>query len=238
MISLHQVSKSLGGMQVLKNLSFTVEKKQIVCILGPSGCGKTTTLRLLSGLDQPDSGKVTGMNNIQVSYAFQEPRLIPWKTVEGNLHFVLKTKIPLPERQHTIDHYLKLMGLIKYKNYYPQALSGGMKQRLSLCRAFAFPHQLLLMDEPFRSLDAPLRMALVNETIKLWQLTQNSIVFVTHDIAEALLLGNKILVYSAKPTSVRTEYILNTPHNKRNLSDQRLAKLYDELLKILSAEYS
>ncbi|WP_031513855.1 ABC transporter ATP-binding protein [Desulfofalx alkaliphila] len=237
MISLRNVNKSLGGVRVLKDLSFDVEDGQIVCILGPSGCGKTTTLHILAGLVQPDYGEMVGLSGVQTSYAFQEPRLLPWKTVEENLHFVLIGQIPMPQRQQVINRYLDLVGLSQYRNYYPHALSGGMKQRLSLCRAFAFPHQLLLMDEPFKSLDAPLRLALVRETCRLWDINKSSIVFVTHDVAEALLLGHKILVYSNKPTAVRQQFEIATPHRERDLSEKQLAHLYSQLLSILEKEY-
>ncbi|MBM7855956.1 NitT/TauT family transport system ATP-binding protein [Desulfohalotomaculum tongense] len=237
MIVLKKVNKSLGGIKVLQNLSFTVERGKITCILGPSGCGKTTTLQMLAGLEKPDSGTIEGLSGVQISYAFQEPRLLPWKTVEDNLHFVLKGPIPMPERQKVIDRYLKLMGLSAYKNYYPRALSGGMKQRLSLCRAFAFPHQLLLMDEPFKSLDAPLRLTMIKEVTKMWDINKNTIVFITHDVPEALLLGHKLLVYSAKPASVQKELTIDIPHGQRDLGSKKLAAMYGQLISLLEKEY-
>lgn len=238
MIYFQEIMKALGGVKVLEKLSFTVETGRITCILGPSGCGKTTTLQLLAGLEKPDGGTISGQEAMQVSYVFQEPRLLPWKTVEENMHFVLKGQLAPASRQQIINRYLDLMALAPYKKYYPHALSGGMKQRLSLCRAFAFPHQLLLMDEPFKSLDAPLRLALVREVAKMWEVNQNSIVFVTHDVAEALLLGHKLLVYSAKPTSVRAEFDISLPHSERDLTNEALTKMYSEITMLLQREYA
>lgn len=238
MITLQGIAKTLGTVQVFRDLTFSIEPGKIICILGPSGCGKTTTLQMLAGLERPDRGSITGQEKLRVSYVFQEPRLLPWKTVEDNLHFVLKGHYALAGRQQLIDYYLELMSLTPYKKHYPNALSGGMKQRLALCRAFAFPHELLLMDEPFKSLDAPLRFSLVKEVAKMWGINGNTIVFVTHDIAEALLLGHKIIVYSAKPTSVRAEFSIDTPHPERDLGNKELAGLFSELMKMLESEYS
>lgn len=237
MIRLQGISKTLGTVQVFRDLSFTIEPGSITCILGPSGCGKTTTLQMLAGLDQPDGGSITGQENLRPSYVFQEPRLLPWKTVEDNVHFVLKAHYEPAQRQQLVDDYLERMSLTPYKKHYPNALSGGMKQRLALCRAFAFPHELLLMDEPFKSLDAPLRFNLVKEVAKMWEMNGNTIIFVTHDIAEALLLGHKILVYSAKPTSVRAEFRIDQPHAERDLGSPELAGLFSDLLKMLESEY-
>lgn len=234
MIKLRQVSKSLGKKLVLQDISFNIEKGKILCILGPSGCGKTTTLRLLAGLEQPDNGEIIGVNQ-PISYVFQEPRLLPWKTVADNLHFVLRSKIASRQQRETlINRYLELVGLADYHNYYPPALSGGMQQRLSLCRAFVFPHQLLLMDEPFKSLDTSLRLALVKETAKMWAVKKNTIVCVTHDITEALLLGHKIVVFSHQPTKVKAEFAIDLAHESRDLQNRKLAALHSQLITLLT----
>ncbi|ABO48985.1 ABC transporter related protein [Desulforamulus reducens MI-1] len=233
MIVIKGVSKTFNGSKILEDLFFTLETGRITCILGPSGSGKTTTLQLLAGLLQADKGTISGLQGLPISYVFQEPRLLPWETVEGNMEFVLKNQIAMPQRQKVIECYLELMGLTAYRNYYPHTLSGGMKQRLALCRAFAFPHQLLLMDEPFKSLDTPLKISLLQEVAKMWHINQNTILFVTHDIAEGLLLGHKLLVYSNKPTSVQREFLLDDPLCQRDLSSPTLTKLYSEITRLL-----
>lgn len=238
MIALKGVQKTLGDMKILEDLTFSIETGRVLCIVGPSGSGKTTTLQILAGLQKPDQGTISGQEGMQVSYVFQEHRLLPWKTVEENMHFVLKGQLVKQERESIIDQYLEIMALSAYRKYYPKALSGGMKQRLALCRAFAFPHDLLLMDEPFKSLDTPLRLNLVGLVAKMWESKQNTIVFVTHDIAEALLLGHKIIVYSAKPASVRSVFDIDIPHQQRDISSPVLAQIYKEVNLLLANEYT
>lgn len=234
MIKLQHVRKVLGGKEILQDISFNIESGKILCILGPSGCGKTTTLRLLAGLEQPDGGDICGLNSTPISYVFQEPRLLPWKTVAENLHFVLQGKVNPQQRGTLINQYLNLVGLADYQHYYPHALSGGMQQRLSLCRAFIYPHQLLLMDEPFKSLDTSLRLALVKETAQMWAVKQNTIVCVTHDITEALLLGHKIIVYSDQPTKIKAEFTIDLPHHQRDMHNKKLAEMYSQLIELLT----
>ncbi len=206
------------------------------CIIGPSGCGKTTILQMLAGVEQPDRGLIKGSIGKRVSYVFQEPRLLPWKTVAGNLDFILRDVLPPVEKNKLIDHYLKIMGLDGYRDSYPKALSGGMKQRLAICRAFAYPHDILLLDEPFKSLDTPMRLGLVRHVIKLWLAAPRTIVFVTHDIIEALLLGHRIMVLAARPTEILEIIDLNMPHDRRNMGEELLGSLYTKLLDLLDKE--
>ncbi|GAB6181662.1 ATP-binding cassette domain-containing protein [Desulfotomaculum defluvii] len=234
MVILKGIEKSFQGKQVLRDLSFDLKDKQITCILGPSGSGKTTTLQILAGLVEADKGEITGLGEMQVSYVFQEPRLLPWETVEGNIQFVLKGQLPKTQGLSIINHYLDLMGLSAYRDNYPHTLSGGMKQRLALCRAFAFPHQLLLMDEPFKSLDTPLRLSLIQEVAKMWGVKQNTILLVTHDITEGLLLGHNLLVYSDKPTSVLKEFSIDSPPCQRELASYELTRLYGEITRLMT----
>ena len=236
LIKFEQVHKTLGQTRVLEDLSFFAGKKDILCIIGPSGCGKTTILQLLAGLEKPDAGRITGLAGLRVSYVFQEPRLLPWKTVAENLDFVLKNVFSPAEKQKLIKSYLNTMGLYDYRDSYPKALSGGMKQRLALCRAFVFPHDLLLLDEPFKSLDMPLRLGLVRFMVKMWQDAPRTTVFVTHDIMEALLLGHRIMVLSARPTEILETIELDLPHEQRNVGEEPLTSLYAKLLAILEAE--
>lgn len=236
LIKFEQVHKTLGQTRVLSNFSFSAVKNKIFCIVGPSGCGKTTILQLLSGLEQPDTGRITGLDGMRVSYVFQEPRLLPWKTVAGNLDFALQHVVPPAEKERLIKSYLSTMGLDEYRDSYPKALSGGMKQRLAICRAFAFPHDLLLLDEPFKSLDMPLRLGLVRHVFKMWQAAPRTIVFVTHDIIEALLLGHRIMVLSARPTEILETIELELPHEQRHVGEEPLTSLYAKMLAMLESE--
>ena len=161
---------------------------------------------------------------------------MPWKTVAGNLDFVLRDVLPPAEREQLIGHYLKTMGLDGYRDSYPKALSGGMKQRLAICRALAYPHDILLLDEPFKSLDMPLRLGLVKYVAKMWQATPCTIVFVTHDIIEALLLGHRIMVLAARPTEILEIIDLDMPHDRRNMGEELLGSLYARLLGLLEKE--
>jgi NitT/TauT family transport system ATP-binding protein len=235
-IKFENVYKTLGQTRVLEGFSFHAERGKILCLVGPSGCGKTTILQMLAGLEQPDAGRIDGKDGLRVSYVFQEPRLLLWKTVAGNIDFVLRDAVIPARRKELIDKYLSLMGLYEYRDSYPKALSGGMKQRLALCRAFAFPHDLLLLDEPFKSLDMPLRLGLVRQVAKMWRETPRTIVFVTHDIMEALLLGHRIVVLSARPTTVLDTVDLNIPFKKRNVGREPLPSHYARMLSLLEAE--
>lgn len=236
-IGFNHVYKSFGQTRVLSDFSFSVPAGRIICLIGPSGCGKTTILNLLAGLDQPDTGSVSGTKNLRISCVFQEPRLLPRKTVSENISFVLQDLTPL-SRQELIDTYLKAMGLYENKNSYPKALSGGMKQRLALCRAFAFPHDLLLLDEPFKSLDAPLRMELVQQVAGMWEENPRTIVFVTHDILDALLLGHFILVLSARPTAVLDTLEINIPLRKRDIAEEPFPAYYSHIIALLGGRAS
>lgn len=236
MIRFDLVNKSYGKNRVLKDFSLAIAPGKILCLIGPSGCGKTTALQLLAGLDRPDSGKITGTEGLRVSYVFQEPRLLPWKTVADNIAFVLKDVVAPARQQELIGEYLTMMGLYEYRDTYPRALSGGMKQRLALCRSLAFPHDLLLLDEPFKSLDVPLRLNLVRQVAKMWEASRHTIVFVTHDIMDALILGHRVLVLSAGPTAVLDTVEIDTPLNRRDVSQEPFPAHYARLLALLEGE--
>ncbi len=236
MIALEQVHKTLGQTKVLDDFSLHAEKNEITCIIGPSGCGKTTTLQLLAGLEQPDAGRIVGTQGMRVSYVFQDPRLLLWKTVAQNVAFVLQDTVPLARQQELIRKYLTMMGLNEYRDSYPKALSGGMKQRLALCRAFAYPHDLLLMDEPFKSLDTPLRLGLVWQVARMWQEKSGTIIFVTHDIMDALLLGHRVIVLSARPATVLDDVRIDAPPAQRNVLQAPLPAIHARLLDLLEGE--
>lgn len=238
-IAVQALTKSFGTLSVLKNFNLDFLHHHITCILGPSGAGKTTLLNVLSGLVPPDSGQVLGLNGEAVSYLFQEPRLLPWKTVRDNFDFVLTDPYPDPaERSAVISRYLALVELQDFANYYPAQLSGGMKQRVAIARAFAYPSKLLLMDEPFKALDMQLKYSLMADFIKLWQKDKRTVICVTHDLEEALYLGDRICVFSSLPARVHKEFSIDLPRESRKHHDQRLSEIRAELLNILLGETS
>jgi NitT/TauT family transport system ATP-binding protein len=236
LIVFEHVDKTLGQTRVLNDFSMHAEKNEITCIIGPSGCGKTTILQLLAGLEQTDAGRITGMENMLPSYVFQEPRLLLWKTVAQNISFVLQDTVSPDRQQELVKKYLTMMDLYEYRDSYPKSLSGGMKQRLALCRAFACPHDLLLMDEPFKSLDTPLRLGLVRQVARMWQEKPSTIIFVTHDIMDALLLGHRVIVLSARPAVVLDDVKIDVPLMQRNVLHEPLPANHDRMLALLEAE--
>ena len=207
------ISKQYGKLKVLDKVSIKFEENKITCILGPSGCGKTTLLNIIAGTLDKDLGEVIGFEREDISFVFQEDRLIEWKNVKDNIEFVLKDKIDKKSRENIIDKYLKLVNLEEYKYYYPRQLSGGMKQRISILRAFAYPSKILIMDEPFKSLDIISKRTIMQFVLKLKELGGKTCILVTHDIEEALTLGDKIVILTEKPANVKkiieNPFILN-----------------------------
>jgi len=163
-LELNQIHKGFkntsGELKVLADISLTVQAGEIIALIGPSGCGKTTLLNIISGIAAPDRGTLRQSPSLRLAYVFQEPRLLPWKTVEGNIRFVQDNFLAAQEGKEVREKLLQKTGLLAYKDSYPAQLSGGMKQRLELVRALAIKPQLLLMDEPFKSLDLALKFDL------------------------------------------------------------------------------
>ena len=203
MQGVENISKSYGQLKVLEDLSIDFQEAGTTVILGPSGCGKTTLLNIISGLIQPDAGRVEGFAQGKLSFIFQEDRLIPWKTVGDNLRFVLKGKMDKGEIKETIDRYLGRFRLLEYIDYYPNKLSGGMKQRIQMLRAFAFPAKVLLMDEPFKSLDLVNKREAMDFLKELLTWEKRTCILVTHDLEEAVTFGHRIVILTDKPTRVK-----------------------------------
>lgn len=223
------LKKSYQELRVLDGITLQIEEGEIVCLLGPSGSGKTTLLNIMAGLEKQDEGSCQVSN--RVSYVFQEDRLLPWKTVLENVMF------PKTEREESrAREILEKLNLIDFCDYFPEQLSGGMKQRVSIARAFYAEHELLLMDEPFQSLDVELRFKMIKELIALWEVNRNSILFVTHSIEEALLLGHRILILSAVPTKIKKEYRVKQAPSERLLEDFKELKKEIETQFILDVE--
>ncbi len=196
------VCKSYADLKVLDNISIDFPENKVTCILGPSGCGKSTLLNIIGGILDEDSGQVIGFKDASISFVFQEDRLIKWKSVKDNLRFVLKGKMDKKAIEETIDSYLKSVNLLEYKNYYPNSLSGGMKQRISILRAFIYPSQVLIMDEPFKSLDVNNKRIVRDFFEKLQSVEKRTCIIVTHDIGEAMELADRIVILSDKPSRV------------------------------------
>ncbi len=198
---------------VIDRVSFTVEAGEFVCLLGPNGCGKTTLLRILGGLEPASRGRVTldgepveaGRRlRHRVGFVFQEDRLLPWMTLRENVALVLRPLgLPARERDAVARRYLALAGLAGFEDYYPSRVSGGMRQRAAIARALAIEPDVLLMDEPFGSLDAQNRRIMQNEVRRIWRETGSTIVFVTHSIEEAVAVGTTLVMLSARPSRIR-----------------------------------
>ena len=196
----------------LKDVSFSVADKEFCALLGHSGCGKTTLLSMMAGFDQPTEGhlllddKPVGKPGWERTMIFQDYALFPWQTVQDNIAFGLEMKnIRASERSRIVQEYITLVGLTGFERRYPHQLSGGMRQRVSIARALAVDPQVLLMDEPFAALDALTRTQMQEELLQLWSDTRITILFVTHSIDEAIRVGNRILLLSAHPGTVKAE---------------------------------
>ncbi len=218
-LELKNINKSFGGLEIFRDFSISFIPGSINCILGPSGCGKTTLLHIINGTISPDSGTSEGFSTLRLSYVFQEPRLLPWKTVRDNIAFVLKERMEDSELQKRLDEYISLVQLEKFSDYYPSALSGGMKQRVSLARAFSYDSDVILMDEPFKALDYKLKNNLIEQFVKLWEKDKRTVIFVTHDVDEALMIGHHMYLFSNSPAMVLEQFLI--PENKEKKDSLR-----------------
>ncbi len=236
--SLDKYFSSPGGLlTVFRNFSIEFRDQEISVVVGPSGCGKTTLLNILAGFMKSDGGSISGRPE-QVSYLFQEPRLLPWRTVERNTRLVLEAHIPdIGEQKKAVRHYLELVGLETFADHYPHELSGGMRQRAAIARAFACPSSLLLMDEPFQALDLDLRISLVKAFTRLWEEEPKTTVFVTHDIQEALMIADTITVFSHRPAQTMAAISVPVPRSDRSLDDPVLADIEQKVISLLLKKY-
>jgi len=217
-ITLQEVSKEYalaGGerLRVLHNISFEITAGSFNSILGPSGCGKSTILNLIAGLDKQSSGSIHVQGKPKIGFVFQTPRLLNWRTVADNVSLPLESSaINAVARREKAFHFLELVGLKGFENYYPLKLSGGMQQRASIARALAIDPDILLMDEPFSGLDEWTARKMRLELMRIWMSTGKTIVFVTHSIREAIFLSQQILIVSAKPATVFKTVRLDAPY--------------------------
>jgi NitT/TauT family transport system ATP-binding protein len=222
--------KALGG------INLKIESGDFVCLVGPSGCGKSTFLRIVAGLEKPDEGQIlfdgqpvteTGPERIMV---FQEGALFPWLKVQDNVEFGLKMAgISKDERAKISHRYLDMMQLTKFADSFTYQLSTGMKQRVAIARALVMDPDVLLMDEPFASLDAQTRDLLLVEMQLIWEKTKKTILFVTHNVAEAAVLGTKVAVFSNRPSIIKKEFRNDFPR-PRTAEDESLKKFQQDVL--------
>ena len=219
--------------EVLDKISFEAAKGEFLCLLGPSGCGKSTMLNIVAGFLEPTSGDVRIDGEIVVGpdprriFVFQERGVFPWLTVEGNVGFGL-FKLSREERERQIAHYIKLVGLQGFEKAYPQELSGGMKQRLEVARALAVNPDMLFLDEPFGALDSITRLIMRVELLRIWEEEKKTIIFVTHDIEEAVQLADRVLVMSARPARIQRIVDIDIAH-PRDISSPRYLALRDSI---------
>lgn len=229
-------------LRALDGINLKVEAGDFVCLVGPSGCGKSTFLRIAAGLDTPDEGEIkfdgktitgTGPERILV---FQEGALFPWLKVSDNVEFGLKMAgVPKDDRSQISKRFLDMMQLTKFANAYTHQLSTGMKQRVAIARALVMDPDVLLMDEPFAALDALTRDLLLVEMQLIWEKTKKTILFVTHNVAEAVVLGNKIAIFSNRPSRIKKELVIDY-HRPRLVDDENLTKYQKQILAELRPE--
>jgi NitT/TauT family transport system ATP-binding protein len=218
-VALHGVAKTFtNGVTALDGLDLEIRHGEFVSLLGPSGCGKSTALRIIAGLSEPSSGAIvwTGTGAVKdggIGFVFQEPTLMPWASVAGNVRLPLRLAgVEREQAASRVARALERVGLTEFANAYPRELSGGMKMRVSIARALVTDPRLLLMDEPFAALDEITRFKLNNDLIALWQASGETIVFVTHSVFESVYLSNRIVVITPRPGRVFTEISIDAPY--------------------------
>jgi NitT/TauT family transport system ATP-binding protein len=243
-LEFERVALSLGGERIYDELSFAVAPGEFVCMLGPSGCGKSTALRLVGDLLPVQAGRVTVEGKAPaeawraLAYVFQAPRLVPWRTALGNVMLGMElrydgmAKAAMRERAAAL---LDLVGLARDAAKFPAMLSGGERQRVAIARALAVEPKIILMDEPFSALDLTTRRRLRAELVALWQKTGKTVIFVTHDIEEALVLADRILLLSGKPTRVLETVTLDAPRPRDLAADPALQRHRDRLHRLFEA---
>jgi len=235
-LEVKNVKKSFGDLEVLDGVSFAVEEGNFLCIVGESGCGKTTLLKIIAGIERADEGEIIynrrPIKKEDIGYVFQDDRLLPWRTALGNIQFALEMR-GISDRKKAMK-YLELVGLKGFENYYPHQLSGGMRQRVGICRALAVNPKILLMDEPFASLDAQTRNRMQMELLKIWDRDRKTVIFVTHSIDEAVFLADKIVVLSKRPARVIDVVDIDI-ERPRDRTDEKFISYRRKIMRSLSS---
>ena len=223
-----------NSVEVLKDINLTVKENEFLVILGPGQCGKTVLLNILAELDEQTSGTVECADGRpkmgDLGLVFQRYALFPWKSVMGNVEMNQKLKgVDKATRQANAQKYIDLVGLQGFEKALPKQLSGGMKQRVGIARAYASESDIMLMDEPFGALDAQTRYSMEDEILKIWEKNKRTVIFVTNNVEEAIYLGDRIILLGGHPTSVKKEYIPEMPR-PRNYTDQAFLRLRNEIV--------
>ena len=226
-VEVKDLTKRFGDLLVLDHMNFDIKKNEFVCVVGPTGCGKTTFLNCLTRIHQPSEGDLfidgepADPRKHNISFIFQEPSALPWLTVEENIAYGLKIKkLPKDEINKRVEQIIKLMGLQDSRKKYPGDLSVSVAQRVVIGRSFAMQPDLLLMDEPYGQMDVKMRFYLEDEVIRLWKELGSIVVFITHNIEEAVYLAERVIILSNKPANIKEEIKIDLPH-PRNVADPK-----------------
>jgi NitT/TauT family transport system ATP-binding protein len=234
-IRIRDLVKSFGALTAIDHVSIDIAPGEFFMIVGPSGCGKTTLLRILAGLETMTSGTIeidvpAGSDRPDNSMVFQGDSIFPWMTVWQNAAYGLRMrKVPAGRIKEVVGHYLDRTGLTRFASYYPHQLSGGMRQRVAIARAFANDPHILLMDEPFSALDAQNKLLLQEELLHIWDEDKKTVVFITHSVDEAVLLGDRVMVMTAQPGRIK-QFVPIALARPRNIMELQGAHEYGELV--------
>jgi len=238
-IEVRNLTKRFGDLLVLDQISFDVGEGEFLSIVGPTGCGKTTFLNTLSKLipstagDIFIDGEVADPKKHHLSFVFQEPTCLPWRTVRENVAYGMEVKrVPKAEMEKKLDLIMEMVGLADCTDLYPNQISASMLQRIAVARAFAVNPDLLLMDEPYGQLDVKLRYYLEDELVRLWEHLKSTVIFVTHNIEEAVYVSERILILSNKPAKIKAEVKVDLPR-PRSLIDPRLVEIRKEVTELI-----
>jgi len=232
------ITPSGEPLEAIRDASFEVRDREFLCLLGPSGCGKSTTLNIIAGLETPSSGRVLigniplaeALATAKIGYIFQQPRLLNWRTTEGNVLFPLEALSGVTEEQRNIARKcLELVDLKGFEKVYPLQLSGGMQQRVAIARALAIDPDVLLMDEPFSNLDEITSRKLRKELLRIWEQEKKTVLFVTHDVSEAVFLADRIVLMTRRPATVCKTISVKVPR-PRNYENVELFNLEKEIM--------
>jgi ABC-type nitrate/sulfonate/bicarbonate transport system ATPase subunit len=237
-VQVEHLTKKFGDLLVLNDVSFNVYDGEFLCIVGPTGCGKTTFLNSLTRLYEPTAGQIlfrgeqVDLRKQNITYIFQEYSAMEWLTVRQNVRFGLEIKYKYKGIDQKVNDALELVGLQDFQNYYPRQLSASMLQRVVIARAFATQPELLLMDEPYGQLDINLRFKLEDEVVRICKQTKTTVIFITHNIEEAVYLADRILVLTNKPTSIK-EVIINPLERPRDITDPAFVDLRNKITDLI-----